>query len=169
MLRVRQCLKCYEYEHIAKYCRKTAKCGYCAAAAHEQKGENACFNEQASGIKKYVNCRGSYTAWDRACPAYKAASEKAKEAYAHRPRQFAIASTTASITKINQGRMFPSSTTQLGSSEGYTTISRKKGRPLKRGNIITRSQSKTASSQLIQDYMRPSILYAAITQPFFTQ
>jgi hypothetical protein len=165
-LRVRQCFKYYKYGHIARYCRKTAKCGYCAAAAHEQEGENACSNGQASGIKKYVNCRNNHTAWDQACPTYKAASEKAKEAYAHRPRQFAIANTIASITETNQGRMFPLFIMQLGSNEGYTTISRKKGRPLRRGSIIIRSQFRAASSQFIQDYMRLSILYAAIT-PFF--
>jgi hypothetical protein len=139
MLRVRQCFKCYEYGHIAKYCRKTAKCGYCAAAAHKQKGENACPNGQASGIKRCVNCRNSHIAWDWACPAYKVASEKAKEAYAHRPRQFAIASIATSITEINQGRMFPLFITQLESSEGYITISRKKGRLLRRESTIIRS------------------------------
>jgi hypothetical protein len=136
-LRVRQCFKCYKYGYITRYCKKTAKCGYCAAAAHKQKGKNACPNRQASGIKKCVNCRNSHIAWNRACPVYKTISERAKKAYAHRPRQFAIISTTTSITKTNQGRMFPLFTTQLRSSEGYITISRKKRRPLRRGSIIT--------------------------------
>jgi hypothetical protein len=139
-------IKYYEYGHIARYYRKTARCGHCAIAAHEQEGENACPNGQASGIKSCINCRNSHTAWNRACPAYKAASEKAKEAYAHRSRQFAIANTTASITETNQGRIFPPFTTQLESSEKYTTISRKKKRLLRRKNTITRSQFRAASS-----------------------
>jgi hypothetical protein len=169
MLRVRQCFKCYKYEHIAKYCRKTARCGYCAAAAYEQEGENACPNKQPSGKKRCVNCRSSHTAWDRACPAYKNASERAKKAYTHRPRQFVVASTTASTSESNKGRMFPSSITQLNSSDGYTIISRKRGRPPNRTVSITRFQFRAFSSQLIQDYMRPRIGHAAISQPSFTQ
>jgi hypothetical protein len=105
-LRIRQCFKYYEYGHIAKYYMKTARCGHCAAAAHEPKDENACSNKQPNGTKKCVNCRGSHTTWNRACPAYKNASEKAKKAYTHRPRQFVIANTTASTSEFNKGRMF---------------------------------------------------------------
>jgi hypothetical protein len=169
MLRVRQCFKCYEYGYIAKYCRKTARCGHCAAAAHEQKNENACFNKQPNGKKKCVNCKGSHTAWNRACPAYKNASEKAKEAYTHRLRQFVVASTTASTSESNKGRMFLPFITQLSSSDGYTTVSRKKERPPSRTVSITRSQSRASSSQPIQDYIRPRIGHAATSQPSFTQ
>jgi hypothetical protein len=165
MLQVRQCFKCYKYGHIAKYCRKTARCGHCAAAAHEQRGENACPNKQPSGTKKCVNCRGSHTTWDRACPAYKNASERAKEAYTHRPRQFVIASTMANTSESNKGCMSPPFITQLSSSDGYTTVSRKKGRPPSRTVSIIRSQFRASSSQLIQDYMRPRIGHAAISQP----
>lgn len=38
---VRQCYKCYNYGHIAKYCQKIARCGRCAGTAHEQ-GEATC-------------------------------------------------------------------------------------------------------------------------------
>jgi hypothetical protein len=149
MLRIRQCFKCYKYGHIAKYCRKTARCGYCATAAHEQKDENACPNKQPSGTKKCVNCRGSHTAWDRACPAYKNASERTKEAYTHRPRQFVVASTTVSTSESNKGRISFLFITQLSSSDGYTTISRKKGRPPSRTVSIIRFQFKASSSQPI--------------------
>jgi hypothetical protein len=152
-----------------KYCRKTARCEYCAAAAYEQKDENACPNKQPSGKKRCVNYRGSHTAWDRACPAYKNASEKAKKAYTHRPRQFVVTSTTASTSESNKGRMSPSFITQLSSSDGYTTISRKKKRPLSRTVSIIRSQSRASSSQPIQDYMRPRIGHAATSQPFSIQ
>jgi hypothetical protein len=105
ILRIRQCFKCYKYGHIAKYCRKTARCEHCAAAAHEQENENVCSNKQPSGTKRCVNCISRHTAWNRACPAYKNASERAKEAYTHRPRQFVVASTTANTSESNKGRM----------------------------------------------------------------
>jgi hypothetical protein len=108
-------------------------------------------------------------AWDRACPAYKKASEKAKKAYTHRPRQFVVASTTASTSESNKGRMSPSFITQLNSSDGYTTISRKKERPLSRTVSIIWFQFRASSSQPIQDYIRPRIGHAAISQPPFTQ
>jgi hypothetical protein len=76
--------------------------------------------------KKCVNCKSSHTTWDRACPAYKNASEKAKKAYTHRPRQFVIISTTASTSESNKGRMSPFFITQLNSSDSYITISKKK-------------------------------------------
>jgi hypothetical protein len=85
-------------------------------------------NNQA--VQKDAVTSGSHTAWNRACPAYKNASERAKKAYTHRPRQFVIVSTMASIIESNKGRMFLFFITQLNSSDGYTIISRKKGRPL---------------------------------------
>jgi hypothetical protein len=102
---------------------------------------------------------------DRACPAYKDASERAKEAYTHRPRQFVVASMTASTSESNKGRMSPPSITQLSSSDGYATISRKKGRPPSCTVSITRFQSRASSSQSIQDYIRPRIGHAATSQP----
>jgi hypothetical protein len=142
---------------------------HCAAAAYEQKNENAYFNKQLSDTKKCVNCRSSHTAWNRACPAYKNASKRAKKAYTHRPRQFVIASTTASISEFNKGRMFFSFIMQLSSSDDYIIVSKKKERPLSCIVNITRSQSRASSSQLIQNYIRPRIGHAVISQPFFIQ
>jgi hypothetical protein len=112
---------------------------------------------------------GTGPAWNRACPAYKNASEKAKKAYTHRPRQFVIASITASTNEFNKGRISFSFITQSSSSDGYTIISRKKGRPLNRTVSITRFQFRASSSQLIQDYIRPRIGHAVTSQPLFTQ
>jgi hypothetical protein len=155
-LQIRECFKCYKFGHIAKYCKKRPRCGHCAAAAHEQ--EDSCPQKQNSGIKRCINCSGKHTNWDRSCPIYKIVSDRARKAYTHRSRQFVVASSNASTKTSDAGRISPPIITQLPSFDGYTIISRKRGRPPGRSNSRSSSRasnraSSVSSSQLIHGYM----------------
>ena len=44
----KQCFRCYGYGHIARYCERRARCGHCAASAHEG-GEKEC-PQYAEGV-----------------------------------------------------------------------------------------------------------------------
>jgi hypothetical protein len=91
------------------------------------------FLETKHGIKRCVSCRSGYTAWNRLYPAYRNAKKRAKKAYAHRPRQFAVASTVMPAKTPNQERMLPPSQpiTQIQSGDGYNIVNRKKKTPVK--------------------------------------
>jgi len=86
-LQPRQCFKCYRFGHIAKFCEKTARCGHCAATAHEE-GEAGCPTTRNGAKQRCVNCGDEHSAWDRRCRVAKAVWAEAKEAYKRRPLHF---------------------------------------------------------------------------------
>jgi hypothetical protein len=146
-LQIRQCFKCYKFGHIAKYCKKRPRYGYCATASHGQE-EDSYPQKQNSEIKRYINCSGKHTAWDRSCLIYKIISDRAKKAYTHRPRQFIIASLNASTKTSNASRMLSFIITQLPSFNGYTIISRKRGRPPGKSNNRSSNRASNRASSV---------------------
>ena len=82
---ITQCFKCQKYGHTAKYCRSRQRCGYCAATAHS---DNKCDIRGKGGTPRCVTCNGQHTAWNRSCPKRRKQWERARLAYATRPRRF---------------------------------------------------------------------------------
>src|SRR5208337_5485555 len=72
------------------FCSAPARCGHCGAAVYAG-GEPSCPQFAANAKKRYTNCNGNHTAWDRRCPKAKKQYERADEAYRFRLRQFVVA------------------------------------------------------------------------------
>ncbi len=87
---VRQCSRCYGFDHIARFCRAKARCGHCGAQAHPG-GEGECPQKSDDAEKKCAGCGGAHVAWDRRCPEARKRQERTAEAYLHRPKQFVVA------------------------------------------------------------------------------
>jgi hypothetical protein len=127
---VRRCFRCHAFGHIGRYCTRPARCGHCAATAHED-GETNCPELADSGKKRCINCDGAHVAWDRSCPTAQKELERAHQAYLHRPLQF----------EVTQGSSFtdsaptPTPIPQPGvDSEGFRVVTHKR-------------QTRTASQQ----------------------
>jgi hypothetical protein len=82
---ITQCFKCYQYGHVARFCRNTARCGFCAAPGH---ATNDCMAKEEPAKHRYVNCRMSHCLWARECSARKGRAEAARIAYKNRPLRF---------------------------------------------------------------------------------
>jgi hypothetical protein len=128
---VRQCYKCLQFGHHARFCKAHARCGHCAAAAHAG-GEAVCPQFAPSAKKRCVNCSGSHTAWTRSCPDWIKQRKRAEEAYTHRPRQFEIAGnrsypqTDPVTSSSTQGNGV--NTAQSADSDGFTPAQSRKRR-----------------------------------------
>jgi hypothetical protein len=88
-LRPLQCYKCWDFGHMARWCKKEARCGRCAATAHEG-GEENCPSNTGEVPKRCPVCGKDHTVWDRKCPEATRRWNTAREAYAHRPARFEI-------------------------------------------------------------------------------
>jgi hypothetical protein len=120
---VRRCFHCHSFGHIGRYCSKPARCGHCAATAHAG-GEARCPEAADSGKKRCVNCSGAHTAWSRDCPTAQKEIERARQAYKHRPLQFAVTMGSGAAEATPQ---CPPPTQDL---EGFQVVtSRKQQRP----------------------------------------
>ena len=86
-VRVKQCFGCFSYGHIAAHCQKGARCGCCGSSKHPE-GEDACPVKTQGAAPKCANCGGKHRAWEKACPIGRDMMERAKAAYAVRPRRF---------------------------------------------------------------------------------
>ena len=85
--RVTQCFNCYEYGHIARVCRKGKKCGICASPGHD---DQACRFRDVPTRHRCVNCSRNHPAWASGCDRRKEHVEKARLAYASRPRRYRV-------------------------------------------------------------------------------
>lgn len=125
-----RCFKCQGFGHVAHYCVKRATCPHCAQAAHEE-GDKACpASAPSSTLKRCINCKGRHASFDSRCPTAKAAHEAAKEAYHHRPLQFARSAAAPPPPRISFSATPPTRTTD---NDGFTEVTKKR---------------KTASSRL---------------------
>jgi hypothetical protein len=111
----RRCYKCHEFGHIAKFCKKEPKCGYCAGPQHPD--EVAC-PQQALGTPRCTNCKGAHPAWSRECPIAITQQAKAAEAYQHRPKQFELRGRAAAPAATNP----PPSFSQPAQETGWTFV-----------------------------------------------
>ena len=135
---IRRCFRCHAFGHIGRYCTKQARCGHCACVAHEG-GEANCPEKEDSGRKRCINCRGAHTAWDRSCPVAEQESNRAHQAYLHRPLQFEV---TQGCSSSNAGTK---PTTQLEEdAEGFRLVTHK--RPLQPGSS-QRTPSRPAAKR----------------------
>jgi hypothetical protein len=62
---VTQCFRCYSYGHIAKLCRNSAQCGYCAALNHQT---NDCKTKEDRAGYRCVPFAGKHPSWSQDCP-----------------------------------------------------------------------------------------------------
>jgi hypothetical protein len=135
---IRRCFRCHAFGHIGRHCTKQARCGHCACAAHEG-GEASCPEKEDSGKKRCVNCSGAHTAWDRSCPVAKQESNRAHQAYLHRPLQFEVTQGSNNSNTGNKTALQPE-----GDIEGYRTVTYK--RPLQPGSS-QRTPSRPAAKR----------------------
>ncbi len=87
-IRSRRCFKCQSYaNHSARFCKSTARCGWCAQAGHTI---TECPNQQNPSAKACAPCGGApgHCALDMHCPARAKDDERARAAYAARPVRF---------------------------------------------------------------------------------
>ena len=85
---VTQCYKCHQYNHTAKMCGNTAKCGFCAAPGHET---NSCpFRHEPARHRCTVCAKpgARHTAWAPMCPERKKRVEQARQSFLQRPVRF---------------------------------------------------------------------------------
>jgi len=85
---VSQCVKCYEYTHIAKRCLKVAYCGYCTSKEHISL---ECPKKNTPELHQCIVCKdtkANHAAWAQECPVRRREQEKARQAYRLRPKQF---------------------------------------------------------------------------------
>jgi hypothetical protein len=83
-----QCFRCYEYNHTAKTCSNTPKCGHCAAPGHET---NLCNQRHDPENHRCAACgtpEAKHTAWSSDCPVRQKWTNKAKRAYSQRATRF---------------------------------------------------------------------------------
>ncbi len=60
-----QCFQCYKFDHMAKYCRQAARCGFCGKIGHETK---ECISKDVEAKHYCINCKGNHAAWSKDCP-----------------------------------------------------------------------------------------------------
>lgn len=69
--RILQCLKCYDYGHMAVQCTKELTCGRCA--------KNHDTNQCTEPELKCTNCQGKHQAWHHECERRKRESDQLKQ------------------------------------------------------------------------------------------
>ena len=75
--RVKQCFRCYNYNHIGTQCNASQFCGYYA----EQHKTRHCRQKGVEGFTpQCVVCKGAHTAWSNTCPARKKEMGKVEQA-----------------------------------------------------------------------------------------
>jgi hypothetical protein len=86
---VTQCFQCYQYGHVARMCRNTPRCGFCAAPGY---ATNDCIAKEDRAKHQCVSCgKGSnHTSWARECPVHERKVEAATMAYKFRPHRFQV-------------------------------------------------------------------------------
>jgi hypothetical protein len=85
---VTQCFRCYQYGHLARMCRNTPRCGFCAGPNH---ATNDCIVKEDSSKHQCAPCgspTAQHTAWDHNCPVRTRHFELAKLAYSTRATLF---------------------------------------------------------------------------------
>jgi len=87
---VTQCFKCYSYGHVAKMCRNTARCGFCAAPGHATRD---CIASEDKEKHRCVPCTGNHPSWARECTVRQRQIEAANLAYRFRPARFQVRQT----------------------------------------------------------------------------
>ena len=72
------CMRCGDYNHIAKYCKSPEMCGWCGKPEHREKDSEG-NRPRCTNSAKCLNCQISgHPVWDRNCKRYKAEKEIAE-------------------------------------------------------------------------------------------
>jgi hypothetical protein len=105
--RVTQCYNCQKYGHTARICRFNKKCGLCAAPGHDDK---TCSFRNDPTKHRCVNCNLNHPAWSSNCAVRREQAEKARLAYATRPRRYAspISGLRSSLASASASSCTPS-------------------------------------------------------------
>jgi hypothetical protein len=101
---------------MAKWCRESARCGRCAASAHEG-GEEKCPSNTGEVPVRCPTCGGNHRVWERSCQEANRRWDAAREAYAHRPARFEIE---------GQGRNTPNRPPATTTGDGFQVVFSKK-------------------------------------------
>jgi hypothetical protein len=72
---------------MTRWCKKEARCGRCAATAHEG-GEENCPSNTGEVPKRCPVCGKDHRVWDRKCPEATKYWNTVREAYTHHPARF---------------------------------------------------------------------------------
>ncbi|XP_062545232.1 uncharacterized protein LOC134211883 [Armigeres subalbatus] len=59
-----QCYRCYEYQHISKFCKKEERCRTCGEKAHLE-------SDECSKEIKCINCDDNHISTSKACPIFR--------------------------------------------------------------------------------------------------
>jgi hypothetical protein len=115
---ITQCFKCYRYGHIAKMCRNTQRCGFCAAPGHNT---NECLQKEDLMKHWCVPCeKHGHCSWSRDCPIRKEQIKQAKEAYSTWPAFFQDRTNSGTDGRyafgMHRGRVSPQAE-QIGGTE----------------------------------------------------
>ncbi|XP_044715330.1 uncharacterized protein HRG_10909 [Hirsutella rhossiliensis] len=81
----KQCFRCYQMGHLARYCEAKPTCGRCGTDPHP---DNECPAALGQSPHKCPLCGGAHPAWDRRCNKTKEHWDRARKAYAFRARRF---------------------------------------------------------------------------------
>ena len=145
----RQCYQCFQYGHIARYCKATPRCGRCGAAAHQD--DSTCRAHSDRAYEKCLLCSGPHPAWIRACPEARKHWDQARDMYQHRPTHFQAPRSSRPNeiqpplstqdpeagtlrhrheTDLQPNNIHPSRQANIDSDDGYTPVAkRRRGRP----------------------------------------
>ena len=106
--RVTQCYNCQKYGHTARFCSSQKKCGLCAAPGHDDK---SCGFRNDPTKHRCANCNLSHPAWSSRCKVRSEQADRARLAYAIRPKRYvSSASSISSYPPLNCAGGTPSST-----------------------------------------------------------
>lgn len=128
--RVTQCYNCQKYGHTARICRAQKKCGLCAAPGHDDKDCN--FRNDMTK-HRCANCNLGHPAWSNSCAERRKQADKARLAYAARPRRY-VSSTCSSPSQPQSSSSNPASS-QLDYS------------PMSSGSVISVPSTQSLESQ----------------------
>jgi hypothetical protein len=95
---ITQCFRCYQYGHVARMCRNTPRCGFCAGAGHTT---DDCMSKEDRTKHRCIPCgttTAKHTSWDHSCLVRTKQVESAKLAYNTRPSFFQVRAQTPEAT-----------------------------------------------------------------------